>query len=112
MASRKASFGKHGRPLRTAGKVAYGRGGGAVAQRPAEVETGIPRAVKVAVRPDRLVVEFADGSANSWPLDHFPRLLEASPRERENYELIGGGTLIHWPDVDEDIDVPILYRTH
>ncbi len=44
------------------------------------------------------------------PLDWFPRLIEASPRERRRYQLIGGGRLIHWPDVDEDIDVPNLLR--
>jgi hypothetical protein len=33
-----------------------------------------------------------------------------APRERRKYELIGDGTLIQWPAVDEDIDVPNLLR--
>ena len=66
------------------------------------------RATAVAVRGNRLIVEFSDGGTRSLPLDRFPRLSEASARERENYQLIGDGTLIHWPDVDEDIDVRAL----
>jgi hypothetical protein len=57
------------------------------------------------VRTDQLVVEFVDGRMLAVPLDRFPRLVEASSRERANFVLIGGGTVIHWPDVDEDIDV-------
>jgi Protein of unknown function (DUF2442) len=55
-------------------------------------------------------VLLTDGRKISVPLQWFPRLIEASPRERRKYELIGDGTLIHWPAVDEDIDVPNLLR--
>jgi len=55
-------------------------------------------------------VKVADGREVRVPLDWFPRLIEASDRERRNYQLLGGGVLIHWPDVDEDIDVPNLFR--
>ncbi len=68
------------------------------------------RAARVAVRRDQLVVTLTDGREVKVPIAWFPRLIEASPRERGHYELIGGGTLIHWPDVDEDIDVANLLR--
>jgi len=68
------------------------------------------RARGVAVRTDRLEVELVDGRTVGVPFASFPRLAKASPGERLNYELIADGTLIHWPDIDEDIDVPALLR--
>jgi uncharacterized protein DUF2442 len=79
--------------------------GGVIAPRPSRVQA---RAVEVRVSNDRLTVTLADGRTLSAPLTWFPRLIEASPRERREYQLIGGGRLIHWPAVDEDIDVPNL----
>ena len=35
----------------------------------------------------------------------FPRLIQASPEERNNWRLIGQGQGIHWEDIDEDISV-------
>ena len=49
-----------------------------------------------------------DGRQLSVPLSYFPRLLKATPEERQKYELSGGGTGIHWDDIDEDISVPNL----
>jgi hypothetical protein len=60
---------------------------------------------------DALHVVLVDGRALSVPLYWFPRLIEASPRERKNFILIADGRLVHWPDVDEDIDTPNLFRT-
>lgn len=40
----------------------------------------------------------------SW----FPRLLNATPEQRRNWRLIGGGVGIHWESVDEDISVESL----
>ncbi len=39
------------------------------------------------------------------PLAWYPRLADARPLERENWELIGAGEGTHWPDLDEDISV-------
>jgi len=64
----------------------------------------------VRVVKNRLSIDLADGRTVTVPLDRFPRLIEASPRERKEFQLIGDGTLIHWPAVDEDIDVPNLLR--
>jgi hypothetical protein len=57
---------------------------------------------------ERLVVQLVDGRELSVPLEWFPRLREASEAERTHWRLIGQGTGIHWPDVDEDISVPRL----
>ncbi len=53
-------------------------------------------------------VELADGRQLGVPLAYFPRLLRASPADRGRFTLSGGGTGIHWDDLDEDISVPAL----
>lgn len=68
----------------------------------------LARAVRVT--NEALHVELTDGRSVSVPLSWFPRLIEASPRERKKYRLIGGGRLIHWDAVDEDVDVANLLR--
>jgi hypothetical protein len=55
-----------------------------------------------------LIVSLADGREITVPLSWFPRLAGASPEQRAHWELIGHGTGIHWPEVDEDISVPRL----
>jgi hypothetical protein len=63
------------------------------------------RAQRVAVTEDSLGVEFIDGRSISAPLVRYPRLLNGTPRERNNWRLIAGGEGIHWPDLDEDLSV-------
>jgi len=50
-------------------------------------------------------VEFVDGRTLGIPLAWFPRLLKAAPAQREHYEISGGGSGLHWPDLDEDVSV-------
>jgi hypothetical protein len=57
---------------------------------------------------DALIVDLADGRTIGVPLTWFPRLVHATPAEKANWRLIGGGTGIHWPDVDEDVSVASL----
>lgn len=57
---------------------------------------------------EMLHVELSDGREISVPLEWFPRLRDAAPEQRENWELIGPGIGLHWPDVDEDISVRFL----
>jgi restriction endonuclease S subunit len=35
----------------------------------------------------------------------FPKLRDASEKERNNWRLIGGGIGIHWEDIDEDLSI-------
>jgi len=65
----------------------------------------IPNAENVTLTEDTLTVDLSDGRTISVPLAWFPRLLEATPEERNNWRLIGRGRGIHWEDVDEDISV-------
>jgi hypothetical protein len=67
-------------------------------------------AVDVRVTGDQLFVVLADGRELSAPLAWFPRLADASEKQRANWRLIGRGQGIHWPDVDEDISIAGLLR--
>jgi len=48
-------------------------------------------------------VELSDGRILGIPLVWFPRLLNAKPEQRLNYELSVSG--LHWNELDEDISV-------
>ena len=63
------------------------------------------RAKEVTFTEDELSVLLADGRRIAAPLAWFPRLLHASPEQRRNYELLGDGRGIHWPELDEDLSV-------
>jgi len=67
-------------------------------------------AVDVSCTRDALEVVLSDGRTVSIPLAWFPRLLDATPAQRRNWEMIGGGIGIHWEAVDEDISVASLLR--
>ena len=65
-------------------------------------------AVDASCTRDALTVTLSDGRTVSAPLAWFPRLLEATSRQRADWELIGGGIGLHWEAVDEDISVASL----
>jgi hypothetical protein len=67
-------------------------------------------AADVLSTSDTLSVALSDGRTVTAPLTWFPRLLEASPRQRGRWELIGGGIGMHWPAVDEDVSVASLLQ--
>ena len=69
-----------------------------------------PLAVDVACHNDVLQVSLADGREISVPLSWYPRLENASPKDRKNWQLIGGGLGIHWDALDEDVSVESLLR--
>jgi hypothetical protein len=50
-------------------------------------------------------VDLTDGRTLGIPLAWFPRLLRAGADQRERYEISGGGTGLHWEELDEDISV-------
>ena len=74
------------------------------------VERAEALAVDVSCTDDTLSVVLSDGRSISAPVVWFPRLLEATPRQRTQWELIGGGIGIHWEAVDEDISVASLLQ--
>ncbi len=52
---------------------------------------------------DALSVSLQDGRVIAVPLVWYPRLLNATPAQRQNWKIAGGGYGIHWPDLDEDL---------
>jgi len=67
-----------------------------------------PLATTVSFGEDSFCVVLADGREITVPLDRFPRLRNAAPEQRRQWRLIGGGTGIHWEQIDEDISVASL----
>jgi len=57
----------------------------------------------VKITEDTITAYLIDGRTISVPLAWSWRLSEATPEQREHYEIIGDGQGIHWPDIDEDI---------
>jgi len=62
----------------------------------------------VSFDANTLWVDFADGRRLGVPLAYFPRLLNAVPDQRERYEISGGGSGLHWDELNEDVSVENL----
>ena len=73
-----------------------------------ETEPRDATAQNVSVTGDTLVVDLADGRTITVPLAWFPRLENGTPAERGNWRFIGNRDGIHWPDLDEDVNVTSL----
>ena len=67
------------------------------------VVSDMPRIIDMQVTDDSIVAQLADGRVISVPLAWSWRLSEATPAQRNNFEYIGSGLGVHWPDIDEDI---------
>lgn len=57
----------------------------------------------INITEDTITAYLVDGRVISVPLAWSWRLSEAMPEQRANYEIIGDGEGVHWPDIDEDI---------
>lgn len=62
-------------------------------------------ATAVECTEHEIIVALSDGRSLSVPIVWFPRLANATPAERADYELLGNGEGVHWTQVDEDISV-------
>lgn len=65
-------------------------------------------AKEVSFDANTMWVDFVDGRKLGVPLAYFPRLLNATHKQRENYEISGGGSGLHWDEINEDISVENL----
>ena len=68
------------------------------------------RVKDVHLTEDTLSLDLMDGRTITVPLVWYPRLLHATPEQRMNWQVCGGGYGIHWPDVDEDLSSEGLLR--
>lgn len=62
-----------------------------------------PRILTIDVTDDEIIAQLVDGRRISVPLVWSWRLANATSEQRKNYEILGSGEGIHWPDIDEDI---------
>jgi len=62
----------------------------------------------IHVSDTALNVYLTDGRLFAAPLAWYPRLLLGTPSERNYYELRADQQSIHWPELDEDIDLEAL----
>jgi hypothetical protein len=60
-------------------------------------------ATRVRFDEDAMWIELTDGRTLGVPLAWFPRLLRATPAERETVEISRVG--LHWEALDEDISI-------
>ena len=74
-----------------------------------EIKPG-ERVKAVHFTDDTLAVDLIDGRTIVVPLVWYPRLLDATVEQRENWEISGAGYGIHWPDLDEDLSTGGLLR--
>ncbi len=68
------------------------------------------RVAEVEITDDSLSVRLMDGRTISVPLAWYPRLLNATPEQRRNWQIAGGGYGLHWPDLDEDLSTEGMLR--
>ena len=64
-----------------------------------------PLATTISFVADDFTVDLADGRRIIVPLAWYPRLLNASEAERNNWQLLGDGYAIEWPDLNERIGI-------
>ena len=68
------------------------------------------RVKNVTVTDDLITFHLVDGRVINVPLVWSWRLSEATTAQRDNYEIIGDGQGVHWPDVDEDLSVEGMFN--
>ena len=64
-----------------------------------------PQAQRIDFDDRAFTIYLADGRQLTIPLDWYPRLQQATPAERHNWQLLGDGYAIEWPDLDEHIGI-------
>jgi len=62
-----------------------------------------PRIISLKVTNQNIIAQLADGRSVSVPLVWSWRLSEATPAQRNHFEIMGSGQGVHWPDLDEDL---------
>ena len=76
------------------------------AVKPNDSDLGVATAVRV--EGDVIVVSLSNGREVTAQVADYPRLVNVTPEQRAHCQIEAFGTIIHWPDVDEDIGVNYL----
>ena len=59
----------------------------------------------MTITEEKLFVDLEDGRSLIIPISWYPRLLHGTVAERQNWQLLGDGYAIEWPDLDEHIGI-------
>ena len=59
---------------------------------------------------ETISVDLMDGRTITVPLVWYPRLLKATQKQREAWEICGGGYGLHWEEIDEDLSTEGMLR--
>lgn len=89
----------------------------------AEIDRAIKRAKRLREEPlvtsveyrpgaglDLLILKLSDGRRHMIPREDLQGLQSATREQIAHVEILGGGTGLHWPDLDADLYVPALLR--
>jgi hypothetical protein len=68
------------------------------------------RVKNVRIAEDTLSVDLVDGRTIVAPLVWYPRFLDATAEQRQNWRVSAAGYGIHWPEIDEDLSTAGLLR--
>ena len=68
------------------------------------------RVKDVSFSEDTISVDLMDGRTITVPLVWYPRLLNATLEQRQQWEPCGGGYGIHWEGLDEDLSTEGMLR--
>ena len=68
------------------------------------------RVQNVYFSEDDISVDLMDGRTITVPLVWYPKLLAATPQQRQRWQVCGGGYGIHWEEIDEDLSTEGLLR--
>lgn len=60
---------------------------------------------KIEFSKDDFSIIFYDGRVVITPKASYPKLCAASLEQLQNWELCAAGQGIHWPDLDEDLNI-------
>jgi hypothetical protein len=64
----------------------------------------------VCFTEETISVDLMDGRTIIVPLAWYPRLFNATPEQRVNWQVCGGGYGIHWEEIDEDLSTEGMLR--
>ena len=64
-----------------------------------------PQVMDISITNEKMVVDLVDGRSLIVPLSWYPRLQHATATEQQNWQLLGDGYAIEWPDLDEHIGI-------
>ncbi len=73
-----------------------------------------PLVTEVEYRPgpglDLIILKLSDGRRHLLPREDLQGLESGTKEQIANVEIVGGGTGLHWPELDADLWVPALLR--